>query len=72
MALRELVCEGTEFLQAVALMTEPLLVAAELQLVIRMKVVEGAATELIEKQQYGNTETRENGERHPELGVQNW
>lgn len=72
MALRELVCEGTEFPQTVALMTEPLLVAAELQLVIRMTVVEGAATELVEKQQYGNTETRGNGERRPELGVQNW
>lgn len=70
-ALRELVCEGTEFPQTVALMTEPLLVAAELQLVIRMTVVEGAATELVEKQQYGNTETRGNGERRPELGVQN-
>lgn len=71
-ALRELVCEGTEFPQAVALMTEPLLVDAELQLVIRMTVVEGAATELVEKQQYGNTETRGNGERRPELGVRNW
>lgn len=52
MALREQVHEGTEFLLAAALVAKPLLIAVELQLLIRTAIVEGAATELSEKQHF--------------------
>lgn len=41
--------EGTEFLLAAALVAKPLLIAGELQLLIRTAIVEGTATDLSEK-----------------------
>lgn len=52
MSLREPVHEGTEFLLAAALATKLLLIAVELQLLIRTAIVEEAATELSEKQHF--------------------
>lgn len=40
--------EGTEFLLAAALVAKPLLIAVELQLLIRTAIVEGTATDLSE------------------------
>lgn len=45
-------CEGTEFLLAAALVDKLLLIAVELQLLIRAAIVEEAATELSEKQHF--------------------
>lgn len=47
-ALRESVCEGTEFLLALA--AKPLLIAVKLQFLIRTAVAQGADTELYQTQ----------------------